>query len=344
MLRQVNVDGVEQTSTGDTLDAKFRPATGKARPAAGRRGAEDLDAESLASALQQGHVTMVRRAPAKAGGAGEDVRHATAERAAYDGDADRVTLTGGVQMTGAGSILWANQVALDQATGDAHALGGVKVNYVQDPAKVRPGRVAQSTEPTHILADRAELEQATNIATFYGKPVRVWQGASQVQAPEVELAPNEKRLIARGAGLTGWSAATQAAQVHTVLSSGEDGAGPQSSAAAGGAAARCGPGTTGAGKAGMAAGASQVVRVASGGLIYSGVLGKAEFTGGVRAETLEGIIHASQATAYQTQAQAGAGEAAGGGPARRHCCSVFAGWEIRPGSCVRTGCDGGAGA
>src|ERR1035441_8573432 len=35
VLRQMSADGVEQTSSGDTLDAKFRPAAGKTRPLAG---------------------------------------------------------------------------------------------------------------------------------------------------------------------------------------------------------------------------------------------------------------------------------------------------------------------
>jgi lipopolysaccharide export system protein LptA len=94
------------------------------------KSGEDLD--DLLSAVQQGHISMMRRAPAKKGDkvgakpgrAKEDVQRATAERAAYDGDLDRVTLTGGVQFSDADSVLWANQVALDRATGDAQAVGG----------------------------------------------------------------------------------------------------------------------------------------------------------------------------------------------------------------------------
>jgi lipopolysaccharide export system protein LptA len=41
-----------------------------------------------------------------------------------------------------------------------------------------------------------------------------------------------------------------------------------------------------------------VVRITSGQLIYSGDLRQAEFTGGVRAETLDGTIRAAQATAF----------------------------------------------
>ena len=97
-----------------------------------------------------------------------------------------MTLTGGVQLTDAGSVLWANQVTLDQKTGDAQAVGGVKVDYVEDNSAAGEAELAlvggtrsSRAEPTHILADRAEMEHATDIATFYGKPVRLWQGRTR---------------------------------------------------------------------------------------------------------------------------------------------------------------------
>jgi lipopolysaccharide export system protein LptA len=232
----------------------------------------------------------------------------------YDGDQDRMTLTGAVQLIDANSLLWADQVALDHKTGDAHAMGAVKVNYVQDAAAQPGGSApAASAEPTHILADRADMEHATEVATFYGKPVRLWQGASQVQAPVIELARAQKRLIARGDAGTGWSAAQQAAQVHTVLvSAGGDAAAP--SAGLGGSAQGCAntaAGKPGAGKAGMTAQTQNVVRIASGGLVFSGILNQADFTGGFRADTVDGTIRATAGTAYLQQ-PAGPGAAGQG--------------------------------
>ena len=352
VLRQVSVDGTEQTSAGDTLDAKFRPrpapSAGRTRPVAAVAGTASGGAGSgkagqagfgvgqqfpdlVQSAVQQGHVTMMRRAPAKSGskagaGAQEDVERAVAVRAAYDGDLDRMTLTGGVQLMDAGSVLLANQVALDHKTGDSHAMGAVKVNYVQDnSAQQGGGRAGAPGEPTHILADRADLERATDIATFYGKPVRLWQGASQVLAPVIELSRAQKRLIARGEASTGWSAAAQAAQVHTVLvgresggaGSGAAGAGKTGSTAPG--CANTGAAKAGAGNAEAAAQAPNVVRIASGGLVFSGILNQADFTGGFRADTADGTIRANAGTAYLQPAGAAgavpAGSSAAGGTA-----------------------------
>ena len=348
VLHQVTADGIEQTSLGDTLDAKFRPTavakaakTASAVAVGGRetRQASDL----LLSAVQQGHVTMMRRVPAKSGSNGAagprdaEIQHATAARAVYGGDLDRMTLTGGVQVIDAGSVLWANQAALDHKTGDALAEGAVKVDYVQQSSAksgtARPGITQQSkgdAEPTHVLAERAELVHATQVATFYGKPARLWQGGSQVQAPVLEFARAQRRLIARGG--VGSAGATE---VHTVLvSAGNDAATPgqvsakkagATNGAAGPGAGKTGAGTAagtckagvgnvpGSGTSGTASRAAQVVRIASRELIYSDLLRQADFTGDVVAQSADGTMKSREATAYLKSADAGAGPSTVGG-------------------------------
>lgn len=296
VLRQLDPKGVEQTSSADTLDAKFRPVgaagAGKARSGAITVGKSSM-ADTLWSAVQQGRVVMTRHAPAKAGKP-DDVQHAVAEKAVYNGDRDWVTLTGGVQVKDTGSVLWANQVALDRASGNSQAEGGVKVDYVQDiSAKSSGVRPKGAGESTHIVSDRAQMDHAAEVATFYGKPVRLWQGASQVQAPVIEFSKAQKRLVARGDG-------AGLAQVHTVLMSVTGG--PAGSTADKGAVPRCGPPKAAGEASGGAAGAPEVVRIASGGLSYSEILREADFTGGVRADTTDATIRAGQATAYLQQA------------------------------------------
>ncbi len=60
--------------------------------------------------------------------------------------------------------------------GDAAAEGSVKASY---------GQAASADEPVHVLAARAELKHDSEVATFHGvpgRPARLWQGASQVDA------------------------------------------------------------------------------------------------------------------------------------------------------------------
>jgi lipopolysaccharide export system protein LptA len=162
---------------------------------------------------------------------------------------------------------------------------------------------AAPAEPTHILADHAELAHASGITTFYGAPVRLWQQGSQVQAPVIEYARAEKRLVARGVA----TGAANSPQVHTVLVS-EGGQHP-GEAQGGGPIAGC-PAKTGAGAAGAGVGAraTQVMRIASGGLTYSGQLREADFTGKVWAEGDGGTIRAAEAEVYLQQPAAGQGD------------------------------------
>lgn len=302
VLHQLSVDGVEQTTAGDTLDVKLRPkpVSSTAKGTTGTAPAGQDLADTVSNAVQVGHVTMMRRAPAKAKAgaktpAPDDVEHASAQKAVYDGDQDRVTLSGGVTMLDAGSGLWADQVVLDHKTGDAHAIGNVKMNYVQDAIAGRAG--GQQEQPTHILADRAELEHATKVATFYGKPVRMWQGGDQVQAPVIEFAKAEKRLTARGEG-------SAAEQVYTVLTAGASEIAGSGKAGAGPPSCSVGATKSPATKAGQAAGTKspEVVRITSGGLIYSDSLRQADFTRGFRADTVDGTIRAGAGTVYMQKA------------------------------------------
>lgn len=337
VLRQMSMDGVEQTSTGDALDAKFRPkgVPGATKVAATGASTSQNFGDAILSAVQQGHVTMMRSEPAKSQRAGSsaartggqaaatDVERARAARAVYDGDLDAMTLTGGAQVMDSGSVLWANQVTLDHATGDAHAMGAVKMNYVQDVLSPAAGNGAgsargsttgsgsQQGDSTHVLAERADLEHETGIATFRGRPARMWQDGNQVLAPVIEFSRAQKRLIARSDAGTGWSTAMQTAQVHTVLAQAADngaagGRGSGGQASAKGATAACSASPqakpvavkSGAAATGTEARTANVVKIASGGLIYSDIQRQADFTGGFRAETSDGTIRASEGVVF----------------------------------------------
>lgn len=332
VLHQLTPDGVEQTSAGDSLDARFRPRTAGApgsNASAAANGSFQL-ADALSTAVQQGHVTLTRRTPPKApkdgskAGAGGDAERATAQRAVYDGDTDRMTLTGSVQVVDSGSEFWANQVTVDRKTGNAQAAGAVRMNYVQQDTATgqTPAQGgARQAEPTHVLADRADLDHEAGSASFYGKPVRLWQGGNQVLAPVIEFSKAQKRLIAHGESQTGWQAGAQPAQVHTILTAAESKAGggaAPGAVQAGTTAAGCAAATPAAGGR-TAAGTQRApgsIEIASGGLVYSGILRQADFTGGFRADTADGTIRGNEGTVYLAETHpSGSGPvAAGAGP------------------------------
>jgi lipopolysaccharide export system protein LptA len=192
-LRQVNEVGTENTSSGDSLGVKFGAAALRSAGVS-RKGASGIPGmqgqERIATAVQQGNVVMTRQTVAKPGAVPE-VQRATAERAIYDGDTAKMTLTGGVQLSDTHIVLWADRATMEQGTGDAVAEGGVKASY----------RQSSQSDVVHVLAERAELEKVADQAVFYGaagRPARLWRGGSQVEAPVLEFAQRQRKLVARG--------------------------------------------------------------------------------------------------------------------------------------------------
>jgi lipopolysaccharide export system protein LptA len=190
-------------------------------------------------------------------------------------------------MNDAAGAMWAREVTFDRASGDAHAVGPVKVDYVgpTDTGK-------KAGDAMHITADRADMNGANSAATFYGKPVRVWQGGNQIQAPQVDVEREAKRLIARSTDNT--------PAVRTILVGAAENTGPGQQGNGAATRAKCGDlkaaGSADAG--GQQPTNASVVRIASGALVYSGGMRQVEFTGGVRADTPDATVHAAEATAF----------------------------------------------
>jgi len=318
VLEQVAATGVDQVSTGDSLDVNFRAA---AAAAGGKKADGQVGAVEVANAVQFGNVAITRTVPAAMVAAGStqaskgtnasgpDVQHAVAQRADYDGDTNLLTLTGGAEVTDAQSVLWASRVSMQQQTGDATADGAVKVTYLQTENSGQASASAQlgdaGTQPVHVLAARAELKHDAGRATFYGagdgggvgpQLARMWQsgapgeGGSQVEAPVLIFEQAQRRLTAHGAG----GGAPMA--VHTVLVSAprKDGAAPKKVGAGDGV------------RGGVNASEPQVVRVTSRQMVYSDATRQAEFTGGVRVLEADGDMRAQQATAFLRPAGSGA--------------------------------------
>ncbi|WP_158943194.1 LptA/OstA family protein [Granulicella sp. S190] len=265
-MRRVNAKGVVETSSGDSLLAHFRPVTAGVTH-------KGQGADEIANATERGHVVMTELPVKKPGdSAAPTEERVTAERAVYDGELERTTLTGNVQASDGSNVLWADRVISEQQTGDATADGSVKASFRQ------PG---STDEPVHVLASRAELKHDSQVAKFYGSgssPARLWQGASQVDAPVIEFEQKQKRLLAHGEGQGAPGA------VHTVLVSGLN---PKADAAS--------PAKTGKQIAG---GKASVVRVISRDLVYSDEVRRADFTGGIQVDSAEGSMRGQQAVVY----------------------------------------------
>jgi lipopolysaccharide export system protein LptA len=272
-LKQVNEAGAEDDSSGDSLVVKFREAQRGVTPQKATSAPAGVQGgDQIASAVQQGNVVLTRRTVATAQTAA-DVQRGTAQHAFFDGDTQKITLTGGIMLTQTGGTVWADHATMDRVTGDATVEGGVKASYQQNP----------QSEVAHVLAQRGEMKKAAGQSVFYGtpgKPARLWQGGSQVEAPVLEIGQKQKTLFAHGGGQGG------AFPVHTVLVS-------SGSNAADKPAQQPGQQTSGQQPSGP-----RVLRVSSRELNYSDEKREADFTGGVLVESADGKMRGQQAVAY----------------------------------------------
>jgi lipopolysaccharide export system protein LptA len=203
-----------------------------------------------------------------------------------------LTLNGQVQMTNIDGSLWAERVVVERKTGDASADGGVKASYRQGGQ----GAIV------HVLADRAEMKKASGTAFFHGSAqaaARLWQGGSQVEAPVLEFNQKQRNLRAHGEG------AGAPMSVRTVLVS--NGSPAPDSATGQTPAPASAPALTKA-----VARRALVVRVLSREMTYADATRKADFTGGVRVESADGVMRGERATALLEQAGAKKQEAPAG--------------------------------
>lgn len=294
-LDRVSARGAEETSSGDLLDVIFRPIARQFQKNPGTRTGSEQGIEQIDRAVQSGHVVLSSTPAPRSGGTAPSTTRATAELAVYDGDADHLTLTGRAQIIENASTVSANTIIMEHASGDATAAGMVKANYAPSHDAPSPGAQPSDTqpsdtqpdraEPVHILADHAALQHDVHRLIFYGgaaRPARLWQGASQVEAPVLELDQQERTLTAHGD-----AAGTGAPSVHAVLVS---------------TAKTASSVPSNASRAGSSP--SSVVRLASRTMVYLDQARRVEFSGDVNVEDADGVVRAQQATAYLQSASA----------------------------------------
>ena len=275
VLQQDAPLGEQETSKGDTLSVAFAPeAKFGSRPAA-------KEGLGIASAVQNGHVTINDRAAAKVGSTEPGASSSgSADRAAFDGATQRLTLSGNAHLEGDDASLVAPVVVIDQVTEDAEASGGVQATMESAgqsaPRNGSSAPTAEKASPvTHVLAASARFEHASKTAEFRGtdaQPARMWQDGSQVQAAD---------LFFDGARRT-FSARPEAA--GTLFHAGFAGAAATP-------------------KPGAAVKPASILRVASPKMDYNDLLREATFSGGVAMEGSTGVVHGERAVVFLTPAK-----------------------------------------
>jgi len=129
-------------------------------------------------------------------------RQASAARARVLRATDTITLDGSPVLSDAVSRTSATSVLIDQKSGDIRATGGVVSTYI--PAPPANAQTSAQTTPMnfgsgtgHISALTLTGSTATGHVIYTGH-ARLWQGDSLLQANQIEVWRDDKKLVATG--------------------------------------------------------------------------------------------------------------------------------------------------
>ncbi|MGA8145316.1 MAG: LPS export ABC transporter periplasmic protein LptC [Candidatus Acidiferrales bacterium] len=121
-------------------------------------------------------------------------RRATAERARIVRATDLIALSGSPVVSDATSRTTAGSVLIDQKSGDIKAAGNVVSTYL---AAGQPGAMNLGSGPAHISADTLSGSTTSGHVVYVGR-ARLWQGESVMDAKQIEVWREEKKLEATG--------------------------------------------------------------------------------------------------------------------------------------------------
>ena len=129
-----------------------------------------------------------------------------AEEAQFDLATNRIELRNRAEVWDPDSRTSADQLTLDQESGDFLARGRVASVYHEKAASAAVDRAAaqanqdgelfSTAEPVYATAERMVSKQRSGLLEYHGK-ARLWQGADRIDAEQIHIARREKKLTAR---------------------------------------------------------------------------------------------------------------------------------------------------
>ncbi len=201
-LRSVAQNGDVDTSFGDTLQVLFAatPPKQKKKNLSGTTLA--VDTSNIQSAVQRGHVILRQIAAVMSvRNAQPEISTATADQAEYLEANQLLTLTGSPHFENADMEMVAQQMQMNRASGEVTATGSVQTTMrggATTGGLLHGDEASSSTSAaTHIIADQAVLRQKKQQVIFTGH-ARLWQGASVIEAPVIQILERQQSLQAYG--------------------------------------------------------------------------------------------------------------------------------------------------
>ena len=204
-------------------------------------------------------------------------RQATAARAQVIRATDMIKLAGSPVLSDASSRTTAGAVQINQKTGEIHATGGVVSTYL---ASSQNAEMNIGSGPGHVSADSLVGSNTSGHAVYAGR-ARLWQGQSVLDAQQIELWRDEKKMLASG-------------NVVAVF--------PQASGPAVGTFGSSSPATAAKSASANSNSAPTLWHIHAPTLTYWSDLGKAHLETGVRAESDQGSMDSRTLDVFLTPA------------------------------------------
>jgi lipopolysaccharide export system protein LptA len=232
-----------------------------------------------------GHVVLFEQPVTKPGAQPQPPLRATAGKVVYEGGGEWLHLTVQPRIVNGGLELTADKVDVSRQSDEAFAHGNVKATQTGGAPNGGSSQGSMGlggNGPAHVIANEAQLNESTGVATFRGH-ARLWQQANSVAGPEIVVNQHLQTLTAR--------TADAGDPVRAVLLS----AGAPGTGTATGNGTRNAHGQSAAGNANAKPAAPSVIRVRGGDLTYSDQEHRAVMHGGVA-----GAVIAETGTATST--------------------------------------------
>jgi lipopolysaccharide export system protein LptA len=107
-----------------------------------------------------------------------------------------VTLEGAPVLSDSMSRTTAGSVTINQQSGNIHAAGGVVSTYIP-PASGMSAPISLGAGAAHVAADSLEGSSSSGQVTYSGH-ARLWQGQSLLEAEQIQIWRDEKKMEAQG--------------------------------------------------------------------------------------------------------------------------------------------------
>ena len=201
-LQSVKQNGDVDTSFGNTLQVLFGATPPKQKKKNLSGTALALDTSNIQSAVQRGHVVL-RQIVAATSVKNEQSESstATADQAEYQAASQVLALTGNPHFEDENMEMVAQQMQMNRASGEVTATGSVQTTLrggATIDGLLHGDEAPSSTNAaTHIIADQAVLQQKTQKVIFTGH-ARLWQAASVIEAPVIQILQGQQSLQAYG--------------------------------------------------------------------------------------------------------------------------------------------------